>query len=206
MATTVDKLASQAKYFVGFNEENGGHEVIIDLYNQYRFFGCGYYMKYTGEWCAAFVSACAIKCKATDIIPVECHCNHMISSFKNLGVWIENESIIPEIGDIVFYDWDDDCNGDNVGSSDHVGIVEEIDYELEKFTVIEGNYRKAVQRRTLDFNNKCLRGFARPNYTDKNTTNIDIMNIKLKSFINKFITFAHRVFKKVNSINREDVV
>ena len=121
-------------------------------------------MKYTGEWCAAFVTACAAKCGATDIIPVECHCNHMIDAFKKKKCWIENENIVPKVGDIVFYDWQDSGKGDDKGSADHVGIVESVNMDAKTFVVIEGNYRKSVKRRYLKFNAKCLRGFARPKY------------------------------------------
>lgn len=190
MTITANQLLDRARYWIGFNEDNGGHEAIINLYNQYRFHGCGYYMKHTGEWCAAFVSACAIRCKATDIIPVECHCNHMISLFKKIGVWIEDESVIPEPGDIVFYDWQDDGNGDNKESSDHVGIVESVDIDNKEFVVIEGNYDRSVKRRNLKFNQKYLRGFARPEYGKQS-------NMKL--LINKCKIFAsnlYRILKK----------
>ena len=164
MATTAQKYVNQAKSWLGLREDTGGHKQIIDLYNSVAHKGCGFKMKYTGEWCAAFVTACAIKCGATDIIPPECHCNHMIEKFKKKKVWIENENIVPQVGDIVFYDWQDKGKGNDTAPADHVGIVESVNKDAKTFVVIEGNYRKSVKRRYLKFNAKCLRGFARPKY------------------------------------------
>ena len=88
----------------------------------------------------------------------------MIKKFKKKNAWIENENVVPQIGDIVFYDWQDSGKGDNKEPSDHVGIVESVDENAKTFVVIEGNYKKSVKRRNMKFNAKCLRGFARPKY------------------------------------------
>lgn len=189
MATTAKKYVAQANSWLGLHEDTQGHHQIIDLYNSRRFKGCGFKMKYTGEWCAAFVSACAIKCKATDIIPVECHCNHMIKKFKKKKAWIENENVVPQIGDIVFYDWQDNGKGNDKDPADHVGIVESVDENAKTFVVIEGNYKRSVKRRKMKFNAKCLRGFARPKYlqdTSKKTKKNCANNI-LSRNINKLI-------------------
>ena len=196
MTTTANKIIDRARYFVGFNESNGGHIVIIDIYNANRPLN-GYKMDYDGQWCAAFVSACAVKCNATDIIPVDCHCNHMISLFKEIGSWIEDENIIPKPGDIVFYDWNDKGDGDNTGSADHVGIVEEVDYDNKIFIVIEGNYKRSVKRRTMKFNNKNLRGFARPDYIKENVSESDEIKSCIKSFANKCKMLAYRIRTRI---------
>lgn len=47
----------------------------------------------------------------------------MISLYKNLGRWKEDDSYTPGIGDVIFYDWDDSGSGDCTGGADHVGIV-----------------------------------------------------------------------------------
>lgn len=56
---------------------------IIDVYNAHRPLARGYKVKYTDAWCATFVSAVAIKCGLTSIIPTECGCGQMIELFKN---------------------------------------------------------------------------------------------------------------------------
>lgn len=159
---TASQIVAQAKTWLGSKESNGTHQKIINVYNAHKPLARNYKVKYTDAWCATFVSAVAIKCKATDIIPTECSCPQQIELFKKLGTWHENENMKPKPGDIVYYDWQDSGKGDNKGVSDHVGIVESV--SSTSFTVIEGNYGNAVKRRTLSINGRYLRGFARPAY------------------------------------------
>ena len=162
MSVTANKVIEQAKVWLGRNEADGTHKTIIDVYNAHKPLAQGYKVKYTDSWCATFVSAVAIKTGCTDIIPLECSCQRQIELFKKKGSWIESDARTPEPGDIIYYDWDDSGNGDNVGWSDHVGIVEKV--ANGKITVIEGNYLNAVKRRTLAVNGKFIRGYGVPNY------------------------------------------
>lgn len=159
---TATQIVAQAKTWLGCKESNGSHRKIVDVYNGHTPLARSYKVKYTDAWCATFVSAVAIKCGATDIIPTECSCQQQIALFKKLGAWHENENMVPAPGDIVYYDWQDGGSGDNKGVSDHVGIVESV--STTSFTVIEGNYSDAVKRRTMKINGRYLRGFARPAY------------------------------------------
>lgn len=169
MTTTANKLVKQARSWIGWSEASGKAYRIIDVYNAHQPLAQGYKVKYTDAWCATFVSACAIKCGATDIIPTECSCPRMIELCKRKGIWIENENVAPKKGDIVFYDWQDGGKGDNRGTADHVGIVESVNADKKTFVIIEGNYGEAVKRRTLAFNARYLRGFARPKYKAEQT-------------------------------------
>jgi hypothetical protein len=162
MAKYASKVVELAKAWLGKNEKDGSHKGIIDVYNSHRPLARGYKVSYTDAWCATFVSAVAIQLGYTDIMPTECSCNKMIELYKKLGVWVENENRTPNPGDILFYDWEDDGKGDNTGRSDHVGIVEKV--ADGKITVIEGNYKNAVTRRTLSVNGKYIRGYAAPKY------------------------------------------
>lgn len=147
-----------ANSFVGCKESDGSHKKIIDIYNSHTPLARGYKVKYTDSWCATFVSAVAIKCGATDIIPTECGCEKMVTLFKNLGRWEESENHIPSAGDIIFYDWDKTDTW-----ADHVGIVEKIDNLT--LTVIEGNYNDAVGKRTIQIGDKRIRGYGKPAYS-----------------------------------------
>ena len=162
MAKTAEKIIKQAQAWIGYNEQDGTHKQIIDLYNTQKPLPRGYKVKYTSAWCATFVSAVSIACGMTDIVPTECSCERMIEKFKKLGVWHEDENYTPKPGDIVFYEWDDNGKGDNKAWADHVGIVEKV--EGTKITVIEGNYSKSVKRRVITVNQKYLRGYAIPKY------------------------------------------
>lgn len=165
MSTTANKVIDQAKAWLGKKESDGSHKAIIDVYNAHKPLPQGYKVKYTDSWCATFVSAVAIKTGCTDIIPLECSCQRQIELFKKQGTWVENDARTPEPGDIIYYDWDDSGKGDNVGWSDHVGIVEKV--SGGKITVIEGNYSNAVKRRTLAVNAKGIRGYGVPKYDTK---------------------------------------
>lgn len=162
MSTTREKIVAQARSWIGCKESDGSHKQIIDAYNADKPLPRGYKVSYTDAWCATFVTACAIKCGATDIIPKECSCNKMIELFKGLGCWVENDAHLPSPGDLIFYDWDDKGTGDNKGQSDHVGIVESV--SGNNVTVIEGNYNNACKRRLLNVNGKYIRGYGVPKY------------------------------------------
>lgn len=163
-------IVKQAESWIGCKESNGTHKKIIDVYNAHKPLARGYKVKYTDAWCATFVSAVAIKCGATNIIPTECGCEKQIELFKKLGVWIENENRVPAPGEIIYYDWDDSGAGDNKGYTDHVGIVQKV---VDKtIYVIEGNYSNAVGVRKIAVNAKGIRGFAAPKY-DKEAAKTD---------------------------------
>lgn len=165
MSNRANKVVEQAKAWLGRNEASGTHKAIIDVYNAHKPLARGYAVKYTDSWCATFVSAVAIKTGCTDIIPLECGCQQQIELFKKLGAWCEDENRTPNPGDIIYYDWQDNGKGDNVGWSDHVGIVEKVSFN--QITVIEGNYSNAVKRRILNVNAKNIRGYGVPKYDTK---------------------------------------
>ena len=131
------RAADMARSYLGCKEANGTHKPIIDLYNQISPLPRGYRMKYTDPWCAAFVSVVSANCGFLSIIPAECACDPMIALYKKLGRWEENDAYNAEVGDVIFYDWEDSGAGDNEGSSDHVGIV--VNRSGSTFEIIEGN-------------------------------------------------------------------
>lgn len=162
MAIYAKDIVKQAKAWLGKKESDGSHKVIIDTYNAHKPLARGYSVKYTDAWCATFVSAVAIKCGATAIIPTECSCEKMIALLKKLGSWQELDSYRAKAGDLIFYDWEDSGKGDTVGAANHIGIVEAV--EGSTITVIEGNYDNAVKRRRIAVNSRYIRGFGVPKY------------------------------------------
>ena len=162
------KFVNTAASFIGCKEADGSHRQIIDIYNGHKPLARGYAVKYTDAWCATFVSAMAIKCGLTDIIPTECGCGQMIQLFQKLGSWQENDAHTPQPGDVIFYDWDDFGTGDNTGWPDHVGIVESVNGSTMK--VIEGNMRDVVGRRTMQVNSQYIRGYGLPKFKDGSAT------------------------------------
>ena len=160
-----NQVVQTARAWLGCRESDGSHRPIIDLYNSHKPLARGYKMTYTDAWCAAFVSAVSIKCDITDIMPTECGCDAMIALYKKLGHWQEADNYTPQIADVVFYDWGDSGAGDNVGSSDHVGIVADVNGNT--LTIIEGNISDKVAYRTITVNARYIRGYGLPDYERK---------------------------------------
>ena len=148
--------------WVGITEVNGKHRMIIDIYNSITPLPQNQKLKYTDPWCAATVSAIAQKVGLTQYIFPECSCNRMIALYQKNGRWEERDDYNPQIGDLCFYDWDDNGVGDCVGSTVHVGMV--CDITGNTFKVLEGNYSKEVKCRTMEVNGKYIRGFGLPDY------------------------------------------
>lgn len=166
----VVKLATS---WLGKNESDGSYKSIIDIYNT-----CpkeklprGIRMEYNWAWCACTWSALAIALGYTDIMPIEISCGDLINQAKAMGCWQENDAYVPAPGDGILYDWDDNGIGDNKGWPDHIGAVEYANDKTGYMTVIEGNYKKAVKKRTISINGKYIRGFIVPKY-DKDVVNL----------------------------------
>jgi hypothetical protein len=153
MSCTANQLVNQMKKFVGCRIGDKTHRDIIDTYN--RYVGKNV-MTYSDAWCAATVSAAAILCDATDIIPVDCYCPTMLNAFKSKGDW--RGRIIPQVGDIVFFDWNWN------GIPDHVGVIEKVNGSY--VTTIEGNYSTtdSCQRREFRYDWAYVMGYCRPKY------------------------------------------
>jgi hypothetical protein len=149
--------------WVGKKESDGSFKSIIDLYNNEKPLAVGYAVKYTDAWCDTTVSAAAIKAVIPrEIFPRECGCGRHIELFKNINSWVEDDAYVPLPGDVIFYDWEDNGVGDNVGTADHVGIIEKCDGKT--IIVIEGNKSNSVERRTLAVNGRYIRGYGVPKY------------------------------------------
>ncbi len=156
-------LIQAAECYLGYNEADGSHRQIVDLYNAQDVLPMDYSLQYTDSWCAAFVSTVAMQCGLTDIIPTECGCERQIGLFQSLGCWEESDDIIPLPGDLIYYDWNMEQKGECTGWADHVGIVVGTKWPFLK--VIEGNYDDCVKYRYLLLNDIHIRGFAKPDYS-----------------------------------------
>ena len=143
-------------------EGSDGHHAIIDRYNAHEPLAQGYEVQYEDDWCATFVSFCAIEAGLTDIIPTECGCERQIGLWNELGRWIEQDSFLPRPGDIIYYDWDVRTLGDSTGWSDHVGIV--VGTHGPFIKVIEGNKDDAVGYRYIIRWDPRIRGYGTPDY------------------------------------------
>ena len=161
------KVVATAKAWIGYNEADGSHRKIVDVYNSHRPLARGYALKYTDAWCAGFVSAVAIKCGLTDIMPTEVGVGNMIDLYRRLGRWKEQDSYVPSPGDVIMYAWGDSGAGDCQSGASHVGIV--VSCDGKTITVIEGNNHNAVGYREIAVNGRYIRGFGLPDYASKAT-------------------------------------
>lgn len=118
------------------------------------------------HWCACYVSWCANECGYIDkgIIPKFALCTDGINWFKEKDEWHDRgESYYPIIGDIIFFDWKDE-NGNQDGTSDHVGIVTRTDVVNRTIYTIEGNTSNKCAERMYSFDDVQVMGYGSPKY------------------------------------------
>ena len=191
MSATANDVLNVARGWLGYSEANGKFKEIVNVYNNHKPLARNYKIKTTDHWCDCFVSACAIKAGAIDIIGTEVGCERHIEIFKKKGIWIEDGSVKPQVGDIILFNWDD-SNQPNDGYSDHIGFVEQ--QYGNTIVCIEGNINEAVGRRTINVGWGYIRGFARPKYGTSATSTITQSKPAAKKSID---TIAREVIKGV---------
>ena len=184
MTATADQVLDVARSWLGYSEHNGKWKTILNVYNNHKPLARHYKVTTRDSWCAAFVSACAIRAKATDIIGTECSCQQFISIFKKKGIWKEDGTIVPKKGDIILYNWDDNTQPNN-GAADHIGYVEKVSGST--ITAIEGNKNDAVGRRTLRVGAGNIRGYARPKYKTSSSSSSSNSSTSTKKDINTIV-------------------
>lgn len=162
------KVVDLVNSWVGKKESDGSYKTIIDIYNTLPADQLPRKTKmlYGWAWCACTWSALAVALKYLAIMPIEISCYYLIEAAKKMGVWQENDAYIPEPGDAVLYDWDDNGIGDNTGNPDHVGTVTYVNRDSGYMVVTEGNYGNEVKKRTISLNGRYIRGFITPKYDD----------------------------------------
>lgn len=110
-------------------------------------------------WCAMFVSWCANKAGIPEsIIPKFAGCTTGFRIMNQMGITTK-EHIIPQKGDLIFFDWD------RSGDYDHVGIVTSAN-ETSVYTV-EGNHDDDVGTYVYPINASYIAGYARPKYQNE---------------------------------------
>ena len=115
------------------------------------------------DWCACFVSWCANECGYIDagILPKTAGCGAGESWFRARDQWQDN-SHIPNPGDIIYFDWDKEETNGQDGLTDHVGIVEKV--ENGYIYTIEGNSGDQVANKEWPVGHYEIYGFGTPTY------------------------------------------
>lgn len=110
-------------------------------------------------WCAMFISWCANEVGISEsIIPKFAGCTTGFRKMTQMGITTK-EHIVPQKGDLIFFDWD------RSGDYDHVGIVTSAN-ESSVYT-IEGNHDDNVDTYVYPINASYIAGYARPKYDDE---------------------------------------
>ena len=184
---TANSVLDVARGWLGYSEANGKFKEILDTYNSHKPLARGYAIQTSDEWCDAFVSACAIKAGAVELIGTEVGCEKHIEIFKEKGIWIEDGSVKPEVGDVILFNWDDSTQP-NDGHADHIGYVEQV--YGNTIVCIEGNKGEKVDRRTINIGWGYIRGFARPKYTVNNSSAAPVTKKPVDEIANEVIQGA----------------
>lgn len=154
MAKTNDEYLTTCKKYLGTIEGTAKHREIVDMFNSCTL--KTFPISYSDAWCSAFISAMAIECGCTDIIPISANCDEMYKKGVVMGIAIPKDKWTPKMGDIVFYDWN--LNGE----LDHVGVVDTMSKNI--IHVLEGNKNDSVSYRDINYENATITKIIRPRY------------------------------------------
>lgn len=167
LSVTAKKVLDTARSYLGVTKGSSGHKSIIDGYNAVKPLPVGYAVKYSDDWCDAFVSFVGIKAGASGLIGRECGVERHKAIFRQMGIW--RGLVKPQPGDIVIFHW----GGDRNGFAHHIGFVEVVNGNT--ITTIEGNTVQGgvskVGRNKFAWNDRRIQGYARPNYAKGSSGN-----------------------------------
>ena len=156
------RVAQEAESLLGIKEGSVGHKRIIDTYNtRLPKLPRGYKLTYSDPWCAATMTYIGIVLQISHIILPECSCSKMIELYKAQGRWEERDDYVPDLADIVMYDWDAQ-KGECTGAPEHTGMV--IGKAGKTLRVLEGNYDNMVRIREIPIEYVRVRGYCLPDY------------------------------------------
>lgn len=155
---TRDDFIMKIHDYAGVKEGSTTHQEIVKIYNTITPLPRGYKASITDPWCAIFVSAMWKKHMGNDNFPFECSCTRMINLLKSKNHFYLGKGLKePEVGWLIFYDWERD------GSPDHVGYVVGTDGYI---TTVEGNRNDCVQACTIAPESTTIYGYGVLKYDD----------------------------------------
>ena len=147
-----EDLLAIARTQLGYRESEKNYLVLEDGRTKagYTRYGEWYGEPY-GDWSATFVSFCLNYAQVPEV-PLQASCHNWIGALIAKGSYFSTKQHEPQIGDIVFFDWDED------GRADQVGIVEAV--TEDSIITIEGNRSNAVSRGEYARLDPCLLGYG----------------------------------------------
>lgn len=155
-------VVDTAMGLLGIKEGTADHKLIIDTYNtKLPKLPRGYKMDYDDPWCAATMTYIGIILGIPNIILPECSCSAMIGLYKKAGRWEERDDYVPDLADIVMYDWDA-VKGECTGAPEHTGMI--VGKKGNTLMVMEGNYDNQCKIREICVEYVKVRGYCKPDY------------------------------------------
>ena len=156
------RVADTALSLKGIKEGTAEYlERIVGVYNSQGKLPRGYRLTATAPSCAATVTVIGIMLDISHIILPECSCSKMIELYEGDGRWMEADDYVPDLGDIVMYDWDA-VKGECIGLPDHTGMI--VGKKGNTLMVLEGNYDNQVKIREICVEYIKIRGYCLPDY------------------------------------------
>ena len=156
--TFADKLLAVANSQLGYREST--ENFILrdgDAVQGWSYYG-GWYGAPYDEWCAMFVSYCLVKAGIDqEMMPHHGNCNHWKSDLGDRYI-DDEDSYIPEPGDIIFYHHNRVSKDPNYPN--HIGIVTKYDADTDTVYTVEGNSGKSVRARQYARTNSVIVGYA----------------------------------------------
>ena len=154
-----DDLITLAELQIGYREST--KNFIRD--EEGRKYGYTRYGEWYGdpyaEWDSLFVMFNLYHAGITaDVFPYCADCEEWINALKNAQLFREGDGFVPEKGDLVFADTDED------GRADHAAIVKAVERDAadnpDQLIVIEGDTDNEVRESRYEFFNPLITGFA----------------------------------------------
>ena len=191
MAYNRAQTVALIKQYEGAATGSARHRDLVDTFNKVN--PHGERGNYTCAWCAITTTAILIKGGyTTKNMPMSYNCGTLVEDMKRLGVWVEDDAYVPEIGDLIIYNWDDSGKGDCTRGAYHVGMIISVDKKGKTFTVIEGNKGEPgkVGTRKMSINGRYIRGFGHLKYQGDGSSSSGSSGSSSSSSSTKTITYT----------------
>jgi hypothetical protein len=146
---------SEYNYQVEEPESEDGEERALGYTRYGAWYGAPY-----ADWCAMFVSFCLNYAGIpSSAIPYAASVPSWVSQLQAKGMFAYASDYVPKKGDIIFFTYDGD------GQGDHVGIVESVkkdkDSGVTTIKTIEGNSGDYVKINTYDMSDSTILGYGK---------------------------------------------
>ena len=101
------KVADIINAWNGATRGSAKHLEILNIYNNHKPLARGYRVQVGDAHCATTTSAAYIKAGIAEYTGTECGVGKYVEIAKKKGIWTENDTYTPKVGDACVYDWQD---------------------------------------------------------------------------------------------------